>query len=131
MDLCVLPTIQLTTISMKIISSLSLLLVLLCAFQCETYPNVEPATDLVSVTYGETQCSDSWQKGATDAETLKNIEAFLSGKNIRFTGTAIAPAPPETGYCQACTCPSGRVIKGTVRKDDLAKIQELKFATGS
>ncbi len=102
-------------------------LMLLCAFRCE---NVSPETtaDKISVTYGETQCADPWQRGKTEAETLRNAETFMRGKGIRFTGIRI-DAPRVNGIqCKACTCASGRVIYGNVHKDDLKKIRELGFA---
>jgi hypothetical protein len=116
---------------MKVYAILSILAVFLCAFQCETAGTPEPNNDVITVLYGETQCSNPWQHGSTDAETLSKVEAFLRDKNIRFTGTTIVPAPEGVGYCQACTCASGRVIKGTVHKDDLEKIKALNFVPGS
>ena len=103
------------------------ILMLLCAFQCE---NVAPETtaDNIGVLYGETQCADSWQRGKTDAETLRNAEAFMREKNIRFTGTDIKQTMDGPAVCLACVCASGRTIQGTVHKDDLVKIKELGFA---
>jgi hypothetical protein len=112
---------------MKTYAIISVLMLFLCAFQCE---NVSPETtdDNISVFYGETQCADPWQRGNTDTETLRNAEAFMRGKNIRFTGTTIVQAMGDLMVCQACTCASGRTIQGTVHKDDLAKIAELGFS---
>ena len=100
---------------------------LLCAFQCEKV-SPETSADEINMTYGETQCADPWRLGTTDAETLRNAETFMRGKNIRFTGTSIAQTMNGPAVCLACVCTSGRTVFGSVHKDDLAKIKELGFA---
>ena len=112
---------------MKTYAIIAVLLLLLCAFQCES-TSPEPNPDYIDVMYGETQCADPWQRGTTDEQTLNNIEAFMREKNIRFDGTSIVQNRDIEAVCLACNCISGRVIYGAVHKDDLAKIKELKFS---
>lgn len=102
-------------------------LVSLCMFQCENNTTIGPKTDFVSVSYNETQCASPWQNGPTDTETLQNVETFLMRKNILFKGTSIEKAKDDFAAYTCCTCWSGRVIKGTVHKDALAKIKDLNF----
>ena len=110
----------------KLIASAAILL-LMSAFQCER-ESIEPrSNENQSVTYGETQCADPWKRGATNAETLRNIEAFMQTNQIRFTGTDITTAETFLSSCTACQCASGRVIQGTVAKEDLTRIAQFGF----
>jgi len=110
----------------KIIASAALLL-LMGAFQCERQSIEARSDENQSVTYAETQCADPWKKGATDTETLRNIETFLQANQIRFTGTGITLATTGPMLCLACKCASGRVIQGTVSKEDLTRIAQFGF----
>ena len=104
-----------------------LLLLSLTAFQCNQ--DILPENgNLISVAYSETQCADPWMRGDTDQQTLRNIDAFMRERGIRFTGTEIIPAEENLIVCLACICTSGRTIVGNVHKDDLRKIEQYGFA---
>ncbi len=71
-----------------------------------------------SYVYGQTQCADKWQSGATTAETLTNLKSYLAGKGIEVSDARLTDAPTDRFFCLACTCPTGRayiikVTKGT------------------
>jgi hypothetical protein len=76
----------------------------------------------VFFSFSPTQCSEKWEFGATDAETLENIKLYLKENEIEVKEIKISQ-PDGKIYCQACTCPSGRYVDITA---DLVYLQKLK-----
>ena len=80
----------------------------------------------VYFSFSPTQCSEKWQFGNTDAETLENIKLYLKENDIEVKNIAISK-PDGNIYCQACTCPSGRYVDITADLIYLEKLKKLGY----
>jgi hypothetical protein len=80
-----------------------------------------------SYVYGQTQCADKWQSGATTAETLTNLKYYLAGKGIEVADARLTDAPADRFYCMACSCPTGRVYIIKVNKGTKAQLEAEGF----
>ena len=82
------------------------------------------SNEYVTLSYIETQCSDAWTRGSTDAITKNNLANYLSGQNIYFADITIKQE--STGaVCTACTCGTGKVIYVSILKSDVV-VQKMK-----
>jgi hypothetical protein len=86
------------------------------------------SNEYVTLSYNETQCSDVWTRGNTDAVTKTNLSNYLASQNIYFADITIKQ--DTTGaVCTACTCGTGKVIYVSTLKSDaiLQKMKALGF----
>jgi hypothetical protein len=88
--------------------------------------SVEPTEELVLVSYAQTQCADRWGQ-ANSVQKLQTVAtAYLAQQGI--TGHALqASVQGSAAVCNACTCPTGLVLAGSVRKADLPALLALGF----
>jgi hypothetical protein len=86
----------------------------------------EPTAEVVEVSYAQTQCADRWGQ-ASGVQQLQTVAtAYLAQQGI--TGhTLQASAKAPAAVCAACTCPTGLVLAGSVRKADLPALLALGF----
>lgn len=80
----------------------------------------------VYFSFSPTQCSEKWEFGSTDAETLNNIKLFLKENEIEVKTITISQ-PDGKIYCAACTCPSGRYIDLVADLIYLEKLKKLGY----
>lgn len=87
---------------------------------------VEPAEEVVEVSYAQTQCADRWGQ-ANGLQQLQTVATtYLTQQGI--TGYSLqASAAAPAAVCNACTCTTGLVLAGTVRKADLPAVLALGF----
>lgn len=100
---------------------LIILFVLIICFSCEAEKDVENISNDVFFSFSPTQCSEKWQFGSTDSETISNIMQFLKENEIEVKSIEISK-PDGKIYCAACTCPSGRTVD---LKADIIYMQKL------
>lgn len=86
-----------------------LVYILIISCKSEELVNENVLNNEVYYVYSPTQCAEKWQFEATNKETLANISNYLKENGILVTLLQISE-PDGKIYCQACTCPSGRVI---------------------
>lgn len=77
--------------------------------------------------YSQTQCSDKWANGDTDAKTIANMLSYLSSKGIVVANAVLTDGPVDRFYCMACTCPTGRSFLITVSKATVADLEKEGF----
>ena len=99
-----------------------LIILLFFVFQtsCDEYPD-----DKIWVSYYETQCSDPWRFGSLpDIES--RVEDYLEQNNIQIFDIEIniySYGP----FCEACFCPTGRIIRVLIQESDTTSIKRLGF----
>lgn len=86
----------------------------------------EPTEEVVQVSYAQTQCADRWGQ-ANSVQKLQTVAiAYLAQQGI--TGHTLQASVQSAGAaCSACTCPTGLVLAGSVRKADLPALLALGF----
>jgi hypothetical protein len=90
----------------------------------EPVPAIEP--DQVSVSYDQTQCADKWGQAATPQQLEALAVAYLAKQGITLAGPKASQTGPPT-VCNACSCPTGVVLVGTVHVNQVTAIQALGF----
>ncbi|MES2795111.1 MAG: hypothetical protein V4683_04050 [Bacteroidota bacterium] len=93
---------------------------------CKSEEVLENSSNDVFFSYSPTQCSEKWQFGANDTETLANIKLFLKENEIEVKTITISQ-PDGKIYCAACNCPSGRYIDLTADLIYLEKLKKLGY----
>jgi hypothetical protein len=86
----------------------------------------EPTAEVVRVSYAQTQCADRWGQ-ANGVQALQTVAtAYLAQQGI--TGHTLQASVQSAGtVCNACACPTGLVLAGSVRKADLPALLALGF----
>lgn len=86
----------------------------------------EPAEELVEVSYAQTYCADKWGQAIGTQRLQAVASAYLTQQGI--TGYQLQASVQSQGsVCNACSCPTGLVLAGTVRKADLPALLALGF----
>lgn len=82
-------------------------------------------SDLITMVYQETQCSDVWQDNSTSTEE-SIIDYFESQHDIELNEVTIKTV--STGaVCLACHCTTGREIKIYVAEAEVATVESEGF----
>jgi len=82
--------------------------------------------ELVEVSYAQTQCADRWGQANSTQQLQTVAKAYLAQQGI--TGHTLQASRTSAGaVCNACACPTGLVLAGTVRKADLPALLALGF----
>ena len=105
---------------------LLILIVYIFIVSCKSEEVLENSSNDVFFSFSPTQCSEEWQFGANDSETLTNIKLFLKENEIEVKTITITE-PDGKIYCAACNCPSGRIINLSADIKYLKKLQELGY----
>ncbi len=77
----------------------------------------------------ETQCANPWD-GLGSGSTENNVTEYLKKHKIRVYDVKVTVYSPGPS-CNACFCPSGRVILVLIRLKDIKKIKNLGFEEGN
>lgn len=78
----------------------------------------ESESNLISVFYNETQCSDPWGFSNEDPQLIENLEVYFDSLNVTLFEIEIVDLDLQI-VCSACDCPSGRRINALVEDDQL------------
>ena len=108
-------------LSAGLLSSLCLIATASCAFEKES-----PGPGLVRVSYAQTQCADRWGQARGTQQFVAAAQTYLFQQGLTlYKPQAIAK---NLGFtCDACTCPTGLVLKGRVKPADLPAVLALGF----
>ena len=87
--------------------------------------DTEP-TDLVRVSYAQTQCADKWGFTRDNQQLQTLATTYLAQQGITLLNTNASQTSPAAA-CAACTCRTGVVLTGEVPSAQLAAIQALGF----
>jgi hypothetical protein len=80
----------------------------------------------ITLSYKLTYCSDPWQRGATDDQTLQNVGAYLNTAALYVAGLTIKEdTNPEV--CNACSCKTGKTIYVTTLDSESLKEKYLQI----
>jgi len=79
--------------------------------------------------YNETQCADEWVYDNDENIHKNNIKEYLLMKGIETGEITIETIPGSDTllFCEACDCPSSRVVTIMITTDDKAKAMALGF----
>jgi hypothetical protein len=80
----------------------------------------------VTMTYGQTQCSDKWGYGANDDETKTKLTQFLDSLRISYTDVKFAKTNPAA-VCLACICVTGGVFTLKTTEAYVNQLKDLGF----
>jgi hypothetical protein len=111
-------------LSAWLLASLSALAITSC-HHCDPEPELPPA-DVVAVSYAQTQCADKWGFTRDNQQFQTLAIAYLAQQGITLSQTQ-ATQVNSGAVCNACMCPTGVVLVGTVPTSQLAAIQALGF----
>jgi hypothetical protein len=115
---------------MKSVRLTAWLLASLCAFAGSSchHKNSEPApeADAVQVSYAQTSCADKWGQASTPQLLETVATTYLTQQGIALS-QAQATRVNQGAICNACMCPTGVVLVGTVPASQLAAILALGF----
>ena len=79
--------------------------------------------------YDETQCADPWvlesDGGHTGVSDL--LKSYLEERGVTVFGVDISVDESVDIVCEACICPSGRIISVEVNEADAATVEALDF----
>ena len=106
----------------------------LCAFAAmscgckeeEIQPAPEQKTEMVGVSYAQTQCNDRWGQASTAQQLVSKAQAYLTQQGLTLHQPQ-ASAKGQPAVCAACTCPTGLVLEATVSPADLSAVLALGF----
>lgn len=101
------------------------ILILICVLSvaCKKRPVTYPPNELH---YKETQCSDAW-RALQITDTKQAVKEWLQHQGVTLSYVKIIPAPKGMIACEACHCPTGRVIRVLFDAVDIAKAKSLGF----
>ncbi|QHL88299.1 hypothetical protein GU926_13000 [Nibribacter ruber] len=85
-----------------------------------------PEENLQWLSYAETQCADPWGYGNSQQDKAQYVKGYLEKQGIQVFNISLIKES-EGAMCLACTCPSGRVLRVQVKKEDEAKLLALGF----
>jgi hypothetical protein len=93
---------------------------------CKEKVGPEPEQATVKVSYAQTQCADRWGQAQGKQQLATVATAYLAQQGITlYQPQASLQNPPAV--CNACTCPTGLVLEGSVSPADLAAMRALGF----
>lgn len=79
------------------------------------------------LTFNETQCSNPWESSHNATTYIQNIKHYLWLQGVETGDVTIDEASDSLAFCEACNCPSGRVIHINIMDEDKAKAIDLGF----
>lgn len=79
--------------------------------------------------YNETQCADEWMHDNDPAIHKNNIKEYLLMKGIETGEITIETIPGSDTlmFCEACNCPSNKMVYIHISAEDKAKALALGF----
>ncbi|AYA38511.1 hypothetical protein D3Y59_16525 [Hymenobacter oligotrophus] len=80
----------------------------------------------VAVLYEQTYCLDRWGGAYSPDELITKATAYLQQQGIALTNARAASERPAQ-LCNACSCKSGVVLRGSVREQAVPALLELGF----
>ncbi|WP_059072230.1 hypothetical protein [Solirubrum puertoriconensis] len=80
----------------------------------------------VGVAYAQTYCLDWWGGAASPEELVAKATSYLQQRGISLTNARAATERPAE-VCNACSCKSGVILRGSVREQDVPALLELGF----
>jgi hypothetical protein len=96
---------------------------------CTEIDSVQIHTNLVELSWTQTQCSDPWNTGSghPNDQTYDSLVSYFSqlGIDLYHVGFMFYPDSAET--CEACDCKTGTVIYIYVEDNDTPLITEMGF----
>lgn len=104
---------------------ISICLLMLAGAACKKR-NTIPANELH---FAETQCANPWARMTTQVvpeSDTASITNWLSENNITALKIEIT-AKKDIVTCEACTCPSGRIVKVLFKPEDIEEAKSLGF----
>jgi len=109
---------------MKRALTIVICLLMLAGVACKKNRVVPPANELH---YVPTQCSNPWQRpssvGGLDTVSIKS---WLLENNIAVLKITLSP-PRKILVCEACSCPSPRILIVLFNPADIEKAKSLGF----
>jgi len=85
-------------------------------------------TELITMVYAETQCSDVWDVNPTSGASTEEMVINFFDETYDIDVKNISIEVVNTGaFCQACSCPSGREIEVSVDEKFVSKMEEEGF----
>jgi hypothetical protein len=85
-----------------------------------------PAPDLIGVRYAQTQCADRWGQASGTQQLVTVAQAYLAQQGLALHQPQ-ASVKNAGAVCNACTCPTGLVLEGTVSPADVTAVLALGF----
>ena len=77
----------------------------------------------------ETQCSNPWDILPVNDNYLLTIHQYLNDNGIKVLSISIELTDEGNGiHCEACSCPSGRIIVIRTLDDDIEAAEQLGFS---
>jgi hypothetical protein len=81
----------------------------------------------IRVSYAQTQCADPWGQAREPQQFYAEAKAYLTQQGIAFTQLPTTITNQDPIVCNACICPTGVVLEGTVSPADLPAVLALGF----
>ena len=100
----------------------------LCALAAAgcTRDQASPAPEPVAVRYAQTQCADPWGQAPDPQQLVAVAQAYLAQQGLALHQPR-ARVANAGAICNACHCPTGLVLEGTVPPADAATMLALGF----
>ena len=78
------------------------------------------------MSYQETQCADPWANNSAQQDKAQAVKEYMEKQGVAVLDISFTRVNDGI-VCMACICPSGRVLKVKVKKEDEAKVVALGF----